>query len=71
MDWEEIKRNWDSYREEAKHTWKKLQAEDLDTIAGDRDKLVERVGKAHGVSPEQAETEVDAWAKRMTEIQAT
>ncbi|CAN5805530.1 hypothetical protein BH24DEI2_BH24DEI2_16830 [soil metagenome] len=71
MDWEEISRNWKGYRKEAMRTWTKLQDEDLNAVAGDRDKLIQQVEKAHAVSLEAAETEVDAWAKRMTEIQAT
>ena len=71
MDWEEIRRNWDSYREDAKHTWGKLSVADLDAAAGNRDKLITSVKEGLGISLEEAETEVDAWAKRMTEIQAT
>ena len=71
MDWEEIKRNWDSYRKDAQLTWKKVPAPDLAATAGDRDKLISSVREGLGLSLEVAETEVDAWAKRMTEIQAT
>ncbi len=71
MDWEEISRNWDRYRKDAQHTWNKLPAPDLDATAGDRDKLISSVREGLGLSLEAAETEVDAWAKRMTEIQST
>ena len=71
MDWEEIGRNWDRYREDATHTWRKLEVADLDAAAGNRDKLITSIKEGLGISLEEAETEVDAWAKRMTEIQAT
>jgi uncharacterized protein YjbJ (UPF0337 family) len=41
-----------------------LTDDDFDVIAGKRDKLLGRIQERHGISREEAETQVKAWESR-------
>ena len=48
MNWERIERNWSEYKLNARTRWSRLSRDELDGIAGDRDKFV---GKMCEVDP--------------------
>jgi uncharacterized protein YjbJ (UPF0337 family) len=54
-----FKGKWKQLRGEVKQWWGDLTDDDLDKIAGERDKLVGRVQERYGYAKEQAEAEVD------------
>jgi uncharacterized protein YjbJ (UPF0337 family) len=54
-----LKGKWKQIRGEAKKWWGELTDDELDQIAGERDKLVGKVQERYGWTREKAETEVD------------
>jgi uncharacterized protein YjbJ (UPF0337 family) len=58
MPWDEIRSNWDRYRERLRSRWGRLEDFELDTVDGDRERLIERVSEAYGVDRDRAEREV-------------
>jgi len=54
-----LKGKWKQMRGEVKTWWGKLTDDDLDIIAGERDKLVGRIQERYGYAKDQAEAEVD------------
>ena len=60
--WTSIEENWNDFRAAASERWNELTEDDLDDIDGDREELVEDVQEYYGVSREEAEEQVDAWA---------
>jgi hypothetical protein len=72
MPWEEIRSNWDRFRERLRSRWDRLGERELDTVDGDRDRLVEKLSEAYGIDPARAEREVlefegeerESWAPR-------
>jgi uncharacterized protein YjbJ (UPF0337 family) len=61
MNWDQIKGNWTQGKGELRRQWGKLTHDDLEIIAGQRDKLIGRLQERYGYAKEQAEKEVDAW----------
>ena len=54
-----LKGKWKQMRGEVKKWWGDLTDDDLDKIAGERDKLVGRIQERYGYAKDQAEAEVD------------
>ncbi len=54
-----FKGKWKQLRGDIKRWWGNLTDDDLDKIAGDRDKLIGRIQERYGYAKERAEAEVD------------
>ena len=61
MDWNQIGAKWDLFKGSAKQEWGELTDDDLDYIAGTRDRLVGRLREKYGVTREEAERQADRW----------
>jgi len=59
MNAEILKGKWKQLRGEVKKWWGDLTDDDLEKIAGERDKLVGHIQERYGYAKEQAEAEVD------------
>lgn len=59
MSNDQVKGNWKQLKGEAKKRWGKLTDDDLDVIAGERDKLIGKVQEHYGLAEEEASKEVD------------
>ncbi len=59
MNWDQIRGNWQQAKGEIKTRWGKLTDDDLDVIAGERDKLVGSLQEKYGITKEEAEKQVD------------
>lgn len=66
VNWDQIQGNWKQMKGEARKQWGKLTDDDIDTAAGERDKLVGRVQERYGVAKEEAERQVDEWSRSTT-----
>jgi uncharacterized protein YjbJ (UPF0337 family) len=47
----------------AKQKWGKLTNDDLDYIAGTRDRLIGRLQEKYGMTPQEAERQAEEWLK--------
>lgn len=65
MNWDQIEGKWKQMRGSAREQWGKLTDDDLDVVAGKRDKLAGRIQEKYGVAKEEAEKQVDDWSNRM------
>jgi len=63
MNWDIVKGKWKQATGSAKAQWGKLTDDELTQIEGNRDKLVGKVQEKYGVAKEEAEKQVDDWAK--------
>jgi uncharacterized protein YjbJ (UPF0337 family) len=59
MNTDVLKGKWKQMRGEVKKWWGDLTDDDLDRIAGERDKLIGRLQERYGYARERAEEEVD------------
>jgi len=63
MNSDQMQGKWKQLKGSAKQQWGKLTDNDLDYIAGSRDKLVGKLQEAYGIQREEAEKRADAWLK--------
>jgi uncharacterized protein YjbJ (UPF0337 family) len=48
-----------------KEKWGKLTDDEIDVAAGKRDQLVGKIQQKYGIGKEEAEKEVDQWAREL------
>ncbi|USB33742.1 CsbD family protein [Paenibacillus sp. YPG26] len=63
MDSNVFKGKWNQLKGEAKVQWGKLTDDDLDVIAGEKDKLVGKLQERYGHTKDDAEREYNDWAR--------
>jgi uncharacterized protein YjbJ (UPF0337 family) len=63
MNWDQIEGKWKQAKGSLKQQWGKLTDDDLDVIAGQRDKLVGKLQERYGYAKEDAQRKADEWAK--------
>ena len=65
MNWDQIQGKWKQMKGSAKQQWGKLTDDDLDMVAGERDKLVGRLQERYGIAREEAQKRADEWSKTL------
>ena len=68
MNWQHVERNWSEYKLNARTRWSRLSREDLDSIAGNRERLLRKICEAYGMSAEEAELQLAAWGEALREV---
>jgi len=63
MNWDQIAGNWKQMQGKAKEQWGKLTDDDLTASAGRRDQLIGSIQKRYGIAKDEAERQIDSWAK--------
>ena len=71
MNWDQIEGKWKQNVGKVKEKWGKLTDDDLDVIRGKREQLVGRVQERYGIAKEEAEKQVNEFAKAFREESAT
>ena len=61
MDWNRVEGNWKQVKGKVKEQWGKLTDDDLDVIAGEREKLVGKIQERYGIAKEEAEKQIANW----------
>ena len=67
MNWDTIQGNWNQFKGAVRERWGDLTDDDLDRVAGNREQLVGRLQERYGMLRDQAERDVDAWARDVRE----
>jgi len=63
MNWDQIEGKWSQMKGDVRQKWGKLTNDDVEFMAGSKDKLVGRIQERYGVAKEDAEMQVDEWVK--------
>jgi uncharacterized protein YjbJ (UPF0337 family) len=66
MNWDQIAGKWLQIKGSVRQRWGKLTDDDLEVIAGSKDKFVGRIQERYGIAKEEAEHEIDDWAMTAT-----
>ncbi len=61
MTWEQLEGSWKQLKGTVRQQWAKITDNDLEYIAGKRDRLVGKLRERHGLSKEEAERKADEW----------
>jgi len=67
MNWDRIEGNWKQLKGKARVQWGKLTDDQLDVIAGKREQLIGQVQEKYGVGKDEAEKQVDQFARSFKE----
>jgi len=70
MHWNQLEGNWKQLKGTVKEKWGKLTDNDLEYIAGKRDKFAGKLQERYGLSREEAEQKADQWINALQEIAA-
>jgi uncharacterized protein YjbJ (UPF0337 family) len=65
MNWDQISGNWKQFKGKVKEKWGKLTDDDLTIVAGKRDQLAGVLQQKYGYAKDQAEKEVDEFAREL------
>ena len=63
MNWDQVEGKWKQMKGSVKEQWGELTNDDLDVIAGKRDKLIGKLQERYGLATEDANKRADAWLK--------
>uniref|UniRef100_Q020G2 CsbD family protein n=1 Tax=Solibacter usitatus (strain Ellin6076) TaxID=234267 RepID=Q020G2_SOLUE len=69
MNWDQVEGKWKQMKGSMKQQWGKLTDDDLDYIAGSRDKFIGRVQERYGLNKEEAQKQADEWLKNHPEME--
>lgn len=67
MNWQQIEGRWREWKGTFRQQWAKLTDDDIDQIAGRKDRLLGKLQQRYGMGREQAEAKVDEWIGRLDE----
>jgi len=65
MNGDQVKGNWKGFTGQVKEKWGKLTDDDLTTIEGNRDQLAGNLQERYGYGKDQAERELDEFARTL------
>jgi uncharacterized protein YjbJ (UPF0337 family) len=65
MNWDQVEGQWEEFKGTLKTKWAKLTDDDLLAISGNKDKLLGKLQKRYGLKRNQAESELEQWAKAL------
>ncbi|NYS25576.1 CsbD family protein [Rhodobacteraceae bacterium 2376] len=65
MNTDVIKGKWTQIKGEARSQWGKLTDDEVDQIAGDRDKLIGKIQEKYGIARNEAEAQVNDWLSKV------
>ena len=65
MNEDTIAGNWKQFKGKVKEQWGKLTDDDLVEIAGKRDQLAGKIQARYGIAKEEAERQLDDFARKL------
>jgi uncharacterized protein YjbJ (UPF0337 family) len=63
MNWDQVEGKWKQVTGKVKEKWGKLTDDDLQRISGKRDQLVGKIQERYGIAKEEAERQVEEFAR--------
>ena len=65
MNWERIEADWQQFKGSVREKWAKLTDQDLERIAGQKDRLFGLLKERYGLEKEHASKEIDGWLAKL------
>jgi len=59
MNWDEAGSNWEAFKKRVQERWQWLSEDQVGTIAGRRERLSQELQRTYGLSPGEAEAEIE------------
>lgn len=67
MNWDRMNGNWVRIKARAQQRWGRLTDDDLQAVANQRDRLLDRIQLRYGVARDEAERQILNWERRVTD----
>jgi uncharacterized protein YjbJ (UPF0337 family) len=67
MNWDQVEGRWEQMRANVKKHWPKLTDDDLDRIAGRKDRFLGKLEERYGLAKEAAEQQMHEWLHALRE----
>jgi len=64
MNWDQIAGEWKNMKGRIREQWGELTNDDMDRIGGKKDQLVGTIQSKYGLAKEEAERQVDEFARK-------
>lgn len=61
MNWSYVETNWNELKAKVKQNWDNITDQQLDSIAGKRDRLCRVIQRTYDLSSQQAEEQLSEW----------
>jgi uncharacterized protein YjbJ (UPF0337 family) len=68
MNWDQIRAEWKTLKGRARVQWGKLTDDELTRMRGNREQLEAAVQNRYGILKEEAQNQLDTWAKSLKRI---
>ena len=65
MNWDQIEGKWTEVKGQVRQQWSRLTDDDLAAMQGRREELLGKVQQRYGFAKEEAERQVESWAKAL------
>jgi uncharacterized protein YjbJ (UPF0337 family) len=63
MNWNQLEGKWKQMKGSVKEHWGKFTDDDMDQIAGHRDKFIGKIQERYGIAQEEAQRRADDWMR--------
>jgi uncharacterized protein YjbJ (UPF0337 family) len=67
MPWDKIEKRWNQLKGTVREEWRNLTDDDLYEVAGNRDRLLDKLQQRYGLDRDEAERQLQAWMEAMKE----
>jgi|SRR5271170_4803089 len=71
MNWDQLEGKWKQYSGKVKEKWGKLTDDDLEVVRGRRDQLIGKIQERYGIVKQEAEEQVDDFAREFRSENST
>ena len=65
INWDTIAGKWKQFTGDTKRRWGKLTDDELMEINGNRDILAGKIQERYGIAKDEADKQIDEWAKKL------
>jgi uncharacterized protein YjbJ (UPF0337 family) len=65
MGWERIAGNWPHWKGRIRERWGRLSDDELAKVSGRREQLTNRIEKAYGLTPQEADRQLRNWERNL------
>ena len=70
MNWDQAQGKWKQLSGTVRQKWAKLTDNDLDYIAGSRERFIGKLQERYGIAKEEAQMQADQWLNAMAETES-
>ena len=66
MNWDQVQGSWRQFKGQVKQKWGDLTDDEIDRVEGRQEELAGLIQKKYGKTREEAQREVDDWARTLS-----